>query len=146
MLTSANAGTVGYWQTAQTYQVGQAACAGDLNSITAATINFVDPAIGNLHISTGSPTPIEGAGTPVAAVTVHFDGETRANLSPVDIGSDAGNFVALDVSAPSITYTLIPDSICTTPVTLNATITDATGVNTTAGSKPRLWYKKSQRR
>ncbi len=142
VLNSADPATVGYWQTAQTFAGWQAASLGDLNSISGTAINFVDPSTGDLHISTASATPIEGSGTLVPTVTLDFDGQTRTGFTPVDIGSDAGNFTALDVSAPAISYTVIPNSICITPVTLSATITDATGVNIANGTKPRLWYKK----
>jgi hypothetical protein len=46
----------------------------------------------NLHVLSGSP--VVGAGTPIAGVTVDFDGETR-NVSTPDIGADeiaAANF------------------------------------------------------
>ncbi|MCK6690897.1 MAG: hypothetical protein L6Q97_02215, partial [Thermoanaerobaculia bacterium] len=98
----------------------------------------------DLHISAVNPTPIESAGaTTTPQVTDDFDGQTRASLSPVDIGADAGNFILLDVVGPNITYTNIPNSICTTPATLSATITDGTGVDANPGTKPRLWFKKS---
>lgn len=101
---------------------------------TAATVD--------LHISPTNPTPIEGAGILVASVTNDFDGQTRASLTPVDIGADAGNFVPLDVSAPIITYTSLGNTTSTTNRTLTVTITDATGVDSGANA-PRIYFKKS---
>jgi putative cofactor-binding repeat protein len=55
---------------------------------------FVNPMGGtaslDLHLKEG--TSAEGAGTPIAAVTTDYDGETRSTLSPTDIGADAGDF------------------------------------------------------
>jgi hypothetical protein len=101
---------------------------------TAATVD--------LHIHPTNPTPIEAAGTLVASVTNDFDGQTRASLTPVDIGADAGNFVALDVSAPNISYTPLGNTTSTADRTLSVTITDVTGVDGGA-NLPRLYFKKS---
>ena len=46
----------------------------------------------DLHIQTTVPTPVEGAGTPIAGVTVDFDGDLR-NVSTPDIGADEGTFI-----------------------------------------------------
>jgi hypothetical protein len=58
--------------------------------------NFVNPN-GNaqtidLHVF--GTTPIESNGTPIAAVTIDFDGQIRSSLSPADIGADAGLFTS----------------------------------------------------
>ncbi len=58
--------------------------------------NFINPN-GNaqtidLHVF--GVTPIESNGTPIAAVTIDFDGQIRSGLSPVDIGADAGLFTS----------------------------------------------------
>jgi len=65
---------------------------------------YIDPSnsIPDLHIHPANPTPIEGSGVDVG-VTEDFDGQTRAGLTPVDMGADAGNFVA--VSATMVTNT-----------------------------------------
>ena len=39
-----------------------------------------------------------------APLRMTMTGKPRRRLSPTDVGADAGNFVALDVSAPSIAY------------------------------------------
>jgi len=79
--------TMGDWQTATALDA----------SSFAADPQFIAPngnaATGNLHIHPTNPTPIEAKGTLVASVVDDFDGETRAGLTPTDVGADAGNFV-----------------------------------------------------
>lgn len=129
-------GTLAAWRTA----TGQ-----DANSI-AADPQLIAPtgtaATVDLHIHPTNPTPIEGAGTLIASVTNDFDGQTRSTLTPVDIGADAGNFVALDLAAPSISYTPFGNTTSTADRTLSVTITDVTAVDSGA-NLPRLYFKKS---
>ncbi|MBK8968297.1 MAG: hypothetical protein IPM36_16850 [Lewinellaceae bacterium] len=103
-----------------------------------------------LHLDPAVPTQVESGGVNVAGITDDFDGVIRQGNpgylgtgSAPDMGADEGEFIGVDLSGPSISYDLLPNSICLTPYTLNAEITDATGVNTSGGTKPRLWYKKS---
>ncbi|MEZ5056820.1 MAG: hypothetical protein R2879_07235 [Saprospiraceae bacterium] len=79
------------------------------------------------------------ATTPV--ITEDHNGVSRAALP--DIGALEFAGTATDAAAPIITFDDIPNSICISSISLTADITDVTGVNTTAGTKPRLWYKKS---
>ncbi|MCX6231016.1 MAG: hypothetical protein NTZ33_05685 [Bacteroidetes bacterium] len=98
-----------------------------------------------LHINTGIATQIESGGTPITtpvAITTDFDGNTR-NTSTPDIGADEGSFILSDISGPAISYTLIPNSSSTNTNFTGFAITDASGVNTIVGTKPRLYYKKS---
>lgn len=53
----------------------------------------------DLHIHPTNVSVAEGTGLNVG-VTDDYDGQTRAGLTPVDIGADAGNFVG----APNMTY------------------------------------------
>ncbi|MEO7306414.1 MAG: T9SS type A sorting domain-containing protein, partial [Ferruginibacter sp.] len=73
--------------------------------------------------------------------------QTRASLTPVDIGADAGDFydpLLTDLIGPEISYTPLANSSCTSPgPTLPAVITDISGVNILAGTRPRLYYKKT---
>ena len=46
----------------------------------------------DLHVI--SPTPIESNGTLLPTVLVDFDGQNRSNLTPSDVGADAGNFTS----------------------------------------------------
>lgn len=115
---------------------------GDNGIITPGT-NDVD-----LHIQPSpTATPIEGTGINISGITVDFDNETRASLSPEDMGADAGDFTPIDLTPPTVSYTPFA-SVCNTVsvYTVTATITDAglgSSVNVTAGTKPRLYFKKS---
>jgi hypothetical protein len=128
--------TLAAWRTA----TGQDAnsFAGDPQFIapngTAATVD--------LHIHPTNPTPIEAAGLAIPAVTDDYDGQARAGLTPTDIGADAGNFVALDISAPIISYTPFANTASTANRTLAATISDATAVDSGANA-PRIYFRKS---
>jgi uncharacterized repeat protein (TIGR01451 family) len=95
----------------------------------------------DLHIHPTNVTPIEANGADVGVVD-DFDGQTRAGLTPTDIGADAGNFTGVDLSPPLITYTPFGNTSVTTNRTLTATITDLTGV-ATGGNAPRIYYRKN---
>ncbi len=106
----------------------------EANSISVDPL-FASPT--NLQLSIGSPCV--GAGTPVS-VTVDITGLTRSVTAPT-IGAyeQAGDF-----TGPVITYTALGDLLCPADRTLSpVTITDASGINITAGTRPRLYYKKS---
>jgi hypothetical protein len=91
----------------------------------------------NLRPLTGSP--LLGAGMTGTGVTTDILGMTRGN--PPSIGAYE---TASDTTPPAISYTMLANSSLTTTRDLNnVTITDLTGVNTTAGTKPRLYYKRS---
>src|SRR5206468_12617233 len=77
-----------------------------------------------------------GAGT---GITTDINGITRGIPPTIGAYEQAGS----DNTPPEISYTAIANTLCTGNSTLSATITDATGVNITAGSKPRLYFKKS---
>ncbi|UMY65732.1 MULTISPECIES: T9SS sorting signal type C domain-containing protein [unclassified Flavobacterium] len=127
---------IGAWRTA----VGQDAQSFFTNP------QYVAPAATtpDLHISAVTATAVEGTGVTGLGVTDDYDGQTRSGLTPVDIGADAGNFTALDLLAPQITYTtLANDVVASTRAVSGVTITDATGVNGTSGTRPRLYFKKS---
>ncbi len=108
--------------------------------------NFTTPsgssAAVDLHIS--NPTVIEASGTPIAYVTEDFDNQARSGLTPTDIGADAGNFTPLDLAGPVISYTNLGNSAKMDSRSVTGiTITDASGVNVTSGTAPRIYYKKS---
>ncbi|MFC4511275.1 beta strand repeat-containing protein, partial [Flavobacterium buctense] len=132
---SADVASLAAWKTA----VGQDA--GSYN----ANPQLLDPtnATPDLHINPSVSSSAEGNGVDVG-VTLDFDGQTRSGLTPVDIGADAGNFIGGDLTPPAITYTALTNTTSTANRLFNnITITDATGVNVTVGTKPRLYYKKS---
>ncbi len=95
-----------------------------------------------LHIDTGTLTQIESGGSAIASYTIDFDGDARSGSTP-DIGADEFTGVVNSLVPPSITYTVLGNTSSTANRTFSAIITDGTGVNTTAGTKPRVWYKKS---
>ncbi len=112
---------------------------------------FINPA-GNaatvdLHLQPATFTVCEGNGLTGLPITLDLDGQTRSSLTPVDIGADAGDFydpLLTDLIGPEISYTPLANSSCTTPgPTLSAVITDISGVNIAAGTRPRLYYKKT---
>lgn len=104
---------------------------------------YIDPtnAVPNLHLNASDPTLAEGNGVDVG-VTNDFDGETRASLTPVDIGADAGNFVGIDASAPAISYSTLANTTSLSARNLTVTITDVTGVATGA-TAPRVYFNKN---
>ena len=110
---------------------------------------FINPtgtaALFNLHIDTAVETPVEGNGIAILGYNLDYDGQTRAGLSPVDIGADAGNFIGKDMILPVITYTdLSADYVKTSRPLSNVMITDnASGIDTASGLRPRLYFKKS---
>ncbi len=123
------------WRTA----VGQ-----DANSYES-NPQFNDPtnAVPDLHLHPTNATVAEGNGVDVG-VTNDFDGQTRAGLTPVDIGADAGNFVGIDLAPPAITYTPLGFSCNTADRALNGvTITDVSGVPTSGALQPRIYYRKN---
>ena len=131
---SADVANLAAWRIA----VGQ-----DLGSFGGFDPQFLAPtaATPDLHIHPTNVTVIEGNGVDVGVVD-DFDGQTRAGLTPVDIGADAGNFVGADLTPPAISYTLLGNTSLTTNRTLVATLTDVTGV-ATGGVSPRVYYRKN---
>ncbi|MFN8547356.1 MAG: FlgD immunoglobulin-like domain containing protein [Candidatus Eisenbacteria bacterium] len=95
----------------------------------------------DLHIHPTNPTPIEAAGLAIGSVTNDFDGQSRAGLTPTDMGADAGNFVPSDISPPAIAYTPLLSTCSTSARNLTATITDASGVPTSGIGLPVLYWK-----
>jgi hypothetical protein len=117
---------------------------------------FINTAIApyNLHIATGMPTQCESGGRTANAVTTDYDNQPRFPnpgyptagfaMAP-DVGADEIGGSFNDIAAPYITYTpLTNSSVATTRTCTNfASISDPSGINTTPGTNPRLYYKKS---
>ena len=138
--SAADQANIGAWRTASSQ---------DANSINNDP-KFIN-ATGNasavdLHIMTSpTATPIEASGINVASVTEDYDGETRSAFTPTDMGADASDFEPIDLTAPTVSYTAITGA-CSGAATYSlgsVSITDASGVNVTAGTAPRVYYKKS---
>jgi hypothetical protein len=122
----------------------------DLNS------GFGDPlltapaaAMATMDLKPQNFTPAESHGIALATVPDDYAGLVRSANTPTDIGAYAGNFTPAgpgqDIWFPVISYEPLGNtSITTGRITYSfATITDiGTGVNTTAGLKPRVYYKK----
>lgn len=106
--------------------------------------SLTGPATGNsstfLHMVAGLSTKGESGGTPVAGITTDYDGQTR-NASFPDMGADEFTGVAVDNFPPTITYTALSNSCGAGARTLVATITDPSGIPSSAGTAPRLYWK-----
>ena len=111
----------------------QSATGQEANSIS------IDPLFNsNTNLQPYIGSPVVGAGVTGTGITTDFLGVTRNDPPTIGAYENAGDF-----AGPAITYTLLGNTLCTTAPTLSATITDLSGVNTTAGTKPRLYFKKS---
>ena len=105
-----------------------------------------DAANCDLHIDGSIASPVEGTGFYIAQVKTDFDGQNRADYSPVDIGADAGNFTfdaSVDIFTPNFQYTPIEPQNCgVTSVTIDVRITDqGTGLPTSGSYLPRIYYR-----
>ncbi|MFN8243594.1 MAG: T9SS type A sorting domain-containing protein [Ferruginibacter sp.] len=100
-----------------------------------------------LHINPAISTQAESGAANIAGLTSDFDGEIRqgnggytgSGTAP-DIGADEFD-IAIDKLGPDISYIPLNDMVCLSNPVLSATITDASGVNSTAGTKPRIYFK-----
>jgi len=102
----------------------------------------------NLHINPAIPTMVESGAIPITSpitITTDFDYQTRNATNP-DVGADEGNFTMLDLTGPVISMTPLRHSNVTSARSLTVTITDATGVDTTALGRPRLYYRTGTQR
>jgi len=101
----------------------------------------------NLSLSNGLYAPTgtsfaksNGVATSSPAVTVDINGATRP-ANP-DCGALQFTATALDAAPPMIDYTPLPGTTyCLNAPSLTASISDASGINTTTNA-PRLYYKK----
>ncbi len=97
----------------------------------------------NLRLQTGIATQCN-RGAQVVDVTVDFDNQARDGSFP-DVGADEFAGTSLQTASPLISYNLLTNGNASTPRVLTsfASISDPTGINTTAGTRPRIYYKKS---
>ncbi|MFZ4059394.1 MAG: beta strand repeat-containing protein, partial [Ferruginibacter sp.] len=93
-----------------------------------------------LHIDPAIATQIESGAGSIAGITDDYDGDVR-NVSTPDIGADEGTFALADLSAPLISYTILPFTCGSGNRTLTASITDASGVPTSGSGLPVLYWK-----
>lgn len=110
---------------------------GTLDFVNSTTTPF------DLHINTSIATLVESAGLPISNITTDFDGNAR-NANNPDIGADEGAFIAgADVQGPIISYTTLNNTGSISNRTIVVNISDRTSVNTSAGTSPRLYFKKT---
>ena len=141
---NANATTIAYWTTDQTFATWKTISSSDANSFSGVAVNYANSAVGDLHLNMGmTPTQLESGGTTIATYTTDFDGDTRNATTP-DVGADEFTGVSLDLVGPAISYIALANtSITFNRAFANVTITDATGVNGTAGTRPRVYFRRS---
>ncbi|NOU47336.1 MAG: right-handed parallel beta-helix repeat-containing protein [Bacteroidales bacterium] len=96
-----------------------------------------------LHINTAAATQIDNSGAVISGLTVDYDGDSRSISTP-DIGADEFVGTFSELTDPFIIYTTLGS---TTPGINRSfgsvTIVDASGVNTSGGTKPRVYFKKT---
>jgi hypothetical protein len=85
----------------------------------------------------------DNSGQVMVTPSITDDYSNVARTTTPDMGALEFAGIPLDATPPVITYTAIPNLTCTSAPVLLATITDASGVNTTAGLAPRLYYRKA---
>jgi hypothetical protein len=100
--------------------------------------------ISTLDLNLTGTTPAEASGV-TTGVSVDFNGDVRSGLSPIDMGSDAGNFTESDIFTPNISFNPLSNTTSTADRVLsNVSITDiGAGVITSGAYKPAIWYRRS---
>ncbi|MBK8610410.1 MAG: T9SS type A sorting domain-containing protein [Chitinophagaceae bacterium] len=114
-------------------------------------INTTMPAnLSYLHINPTVVTQAESGAVNIATYTDDYEADIRqgnpgypgtSTGTAPDIGADEFD-VTVDHYGPEISYIALETSVCTASITFTATITDYSGVNITAGTLPRVYYKK----
>lgn len=116
-INGADVTTLGAWQTAS----GQ-----DANSLNAnPCLNNPTAGTPNLHLTDCSTagSPADGVGANVG-VTDDYDQDVRVNLTPTDIGADAGNYgaVGADVGLSALVTPAVPTGCLTATETVSVTL------------------------
>lgn len=101
-----------------------------------------------LHLDASLSTQIESGALNIAGFSDDIDGQARAgnpgftgSSSSPDIGAD--EIFGVETIPPAITYTPLSNTTSTSNRSLTGVvITDGSGVNVTAGTKPRIYYKR----
>jgi hypothetical protein len=113
------------WQTA----TGQ-----DVNSFSS------DPLFNsNTNLQPQNGSPLLGAGTPITGITTDINGTARSLTAPTVGAYETES----DSAPPSIVYTPLESTTSTSARTLVATVTDASGVPSSAPGWPHLYWKKT---
>lgn len=113
------------------------------NSVTE-NVSFVNSTSSpyDLHINPSVPTQLESGGASITspfAITDDFDGDVRGSIP--DIGADEFTGIQLDLIPPSISYSPLLNTNSTGARTLDAVITDPSGVPTSGIGLPVLYWK-----
>lgn len=101
-----------------------------------------------LHMSTAIASTVESGAVNIAGFTEDFDGQVRAGnpgysgtSTYPDIGAD--EIFGIENVPPIISYTLLGNTTSTANrAVTDVSITDASGISNTAGTKPRIYYKR----
>ena len=121
----------------------QASFGEDINSPSPKFLSTTGSSANFLHIDTTVATQIESGGGSGTGITDDYDGNARNGSTP-DVGADEFSGIGIDLTAPAISYTTLGGGVAAgTRSFTGVTITDATGVNITAGTRPRVYYKKT---
>ncbi len=125
-------------------------------AVTESTTPFTGPT--DPHLTTAVNTQAEAGAVGIVGFEDDFDalntrlaasypkvGTVNGGGQAPDIGADEGDYKPLDLTAPMIVVnTPLTNTVSLTAPTLtNVSITDPSGVNVTAGTKPRVYYKLS---
>jgi len=129
---------MGYYNgtTCATFAAWQTATTQDANSL-----NVLPQYTSATDLRPNLGSPVLAAGTPLAGFGTDYLGVSRNGTTPSMGAYENG----VDLSGPTITYSLITNTTSTSNRTLSgfATVTDYSGVNTTSGTLPRIYYKKT---
>jgi Calx-beta domain. len=107
LLASGNGGYTGRYNSVDRVTLAnwQTATGQDGNSFSASPLFIAASAtMPDLHIQPASGSIVESNGFNTGVID-DFDGQTRSTLSPVDIGADAGNFVAVVLNHGTLSFT-----------------------------------------
>ncbi len=117
----------------------------DINSIHA-NPNFVAPAAAAnlIDLNLAPSNPAEGVGE-ATTVTIDFNGNSRSNNTPVDIGafSSSTNTLSFDSVAPEINYTALTNTASVLNRTFTATILDRNSGVAAGTFEPKLYFNKN---
>ncbi|MBL7746952.1 MAG: hypothetical protein JNM19_05955 [Chitinophagaceae bacterium] len=98
----------------------------------------------NLHVTGATPAERRGIEAFQYSTSEDFDGDSRPANSPVDVGADAGNFVAVDLDPPTFIVVPLADSPDSTSRYITIRVIDTlSGLRQDGNTRPTIWYRKS---
>ncbi|MBM2817077.1 MAG: hypothetical protein HW421_3839, partial [Ignavibacteria bacterium] len=101
----------------------------------------VDPGFNsNVMLRPNSGSGVVGVGTPITSYTTDFLGNSRSSSAP-SMGAYEGG---ADNYGPTFSFTSVSNQNNTNNLTISTvSISDATGVNSTSGTAPRIYYRRA---